>query len=75
MKSFKNFTEINEALKTYTVSYEYEPHQSNHVVVKAKNEDDAWEKTKKVAADVHGHRRRISHNWTQEEKPKKPKKK
>ncbi len=41
----------------WEVSYDYGPHQSNTVSVKAKSKEEALDKAKQVAKDVHKHNR------------------
>lgn len=48
---------IDEASKMWEVSYDYGPHMSNTIKVKAKSQSHAWEVAKEVAKKEHGHAR------------------
>ena len=49
--------ELDDASKTWKVSYDHGPHQSNTIKVKAKSQSHAWEVAKEVAKKEHGHAR------------------
>lgn len=52
----KEESELDEATH-WEVSYDYGPHQSNTVSVEAKSKEEAIDKAKQVAKDVHKHNR------------------
>jgi hypothetical protein len=57
-KDDKKKDQVDEAEATHwEVSYDHGPHQSNTVSVKAKSKEEALDKAKQVAKDVHKHNR------------------
>jgi hypothetical protein len=61
-------TEVDEndtADKTWEVSYDHGPHQSNTIRVKANSQSHAWEVAKEVAKKEYGHDRITSGSVTQ----------
>lgn len=50
---------------TWKVTYDYGPHQSNTIHVKAKSSADAWQAAKKEAAEKHHHSRIMAGQVTQ----------
>lgn len=57
-KDDKKKDQVDEAESTHwEVSYDHGPHQSNTVSVKAKSKEEALDKAKQVAKDVHKHNR------------------
>jgi hypothetical protein len=55
-QSAKTEESLDEATH-WEVSYDHGPHQSNTVSVKAKSKEEALDKAKQVAKDVHKHNR------------------
>jgi hypothetical protein len=51
--------------KMWNVDYDYGPHQSNTIKVKAKSQSHAWEVAKEVAKKKYGHARITSGGVTQ----------